>query len=215
MEEARQKLYKIFQRHVPDNAVHYCLDLWSALPFHFKVIRKRSSKLGDYRYNPANKSHAITVNHDLNKYSFLITYIHEVAHLLTTERNGRKAAPHGALWQANFKELMEPVLSNLIFPVDVLEPLKKHLRKPKASTYADAKLLHALRNYDERPADLVPLAHLDEGDIFEFNNLMYQKIQLRRTRVLCQQSGTSRKFLISKMALVRCLRTKSGGSEQL
>lgn len=211
MEEAQQKLYKIFQRHVPDNAVHYCLDLWSALPFNFKVTRKRHSKLGDYRYNPVNKSHAITVNHDLNKYSFLITYIHEVAHLLTTERNGRKSAPHGASWQANFKELMEPVMTDLIFPDDVLAPLKNHMREPKASTYTDAKLLHALRNYDDSPSDLVPLVHLDEGDIFEFNNLMYKKIHLRRTRVLCQQSGTTRKFLISKMALVRCLRTKKGG----
>jgi SprT protein len=208
LEEARQKLYKIFQRHVPDNAVHYCLDLWSALPFHFKVTRRRQTKLGDYRYNPVNKLHAITVNHDLNKYSFLITYIHELAHLLTTERNGRKAVPHGASWQANFKELMEPVMTDLIFPADVLIPLKNHMRKPKASTYADAKLLHALRKYDESTTDLVPLAQLDEGDIFEFNNLMYKKIHLRRTRVLCQQSGTSRKFLISKMALVRCLRTK-------
>jgi hypothetical protein len=192
---------------VPENAVHYCLDLWSSKPFHFKVTRKRNSKLGDYRYNPVDRSHAISVNHDLNKYSFLITYVHEVAHLLTTERNGRKASPHGSAWQANFRELMEPVLSDLVFPSDILTLLKKHMRKPKASTYSDARLLHALRTYDEHPSDLIPLAQLDEGDIFEFNNMMYQKIQLRRTRVLCQQSGTSRKYLISKMALVRCLKT--------
>lgn len=192
---------------MPENAVHYCLDLWSSKPFHFKVTRKRNSKLGDYRYNPVDRSHAISVNHDLNKYSFLITYVHEVAHLLTTERNGRKASPHGSAWQANFRELMEPVLSDLVFPSDILTLLKKHMRKPKASTYSDARLLHALRTYDEHPSDLIPLAQLDEGDIFEFNNMMYQKIQLRRTRVLCQQSGTSRKYLISKMALVRCLKT--------
>jgi hypothetical protein len=207
VDQEKQKLYRIFQRHVPENAAHYCLDLWSSKPFHFKVTRKRNSKIGDYRYNPADRSHAISVNHDLNKYSFLITYVHEVAHLVTTERNGRKASPHGSAWQANFRELMEPVLSDLVFPPDILTLLKKHMRKPKASTYSDARLLHVLRTFDEHPSDLIPLAQLDEGDIFEFNNMMYQKIQLRRTRVLCQQSGTSRKYLISKMALVRCLKT--------
>ena len=203
MEKAREKLYRILQKHVPGNAVHYCLDLWSAKPFHFKVTRKRNSKLGDYRFNPNDGSHSISVNHDLNQYSFLITYIHEVAHLLTNERNGRRTPPHGKAWQTNFRELMEPVLSDLIFPGDILLTLKKHMRQPKASTYSDSRLLSVLRSYDEHQTDLIPLAQVEEGDIFEFNEKLYKKIQLRRTRVLCQLSGTSRKYLISKMALVR------------
>lgn len=205
MDQAKEKLYRIFQRHVPENAVHYCLDLWLAKPFHFKVTSKRNSKLGDYRFDPNNASHAISVNHDLNQYSFLITYIHEVAHLLTKERNGRRVPPHGKAWQKNFQELMEPLLSDLIFPNEILQPLKKHMRKPKASTHSDSKLLDILRKFDENPSDLTPLEQLDEGDIFEFNQKMYQKIHLRRTRVLCQQAGTSRKYLISKMAMVRHL----------
>lgn len=193
------------QKHVPENSVHYCLDLWEAKPFHFKVTKKRNSKLGDYRFNPNNGSHSISVNHDLNAYSFLITYIHEVAHLYTTQRNGRKVAAHGKEWRSNFQELMEPVLSDLIFPSDILTLLNRHMLRPKASTHSDTKLLAALRNHDEHQTDLVPLAELEEGDIFEFNNSMYTKIQLRRTRVLCQQAKTSRKYLISKMALVRSL----------
>ena len=206
MEQAKKKLYQLLVKHVPENAIHYCLDLWVAIPFHFKVTRKRNTKLGDYRHDHRNASHTITVNHDLNPYSFLITYIHEVAHLLTTERNGRKAAPHGKEWQANFKELMQPVLSDLIFPKEILVPLIRHMKKPKASTYADPKLVHALRQLDEHESDLIPLAALDEGDIFEFNQKMYKKLNLRRTCVLCMESDTSRKYLISKMALVRTLR---------
>lgn len=205
MDKAREKLYRILQRHVPENAVHYCLDLWATKPFHFKVTRKRYSKLGDYRFNPNDGSHSISVNYDLNLYSFLITYIHEVAHLLTTERNGRNVTAHGQEWKANFRELMQPVLSDLVFPKDILGPIKRHIRNPKASTYSDSNLLSVLRKYDEHPTDLVPLAHLEEGDVFEFNKRHYKKIQLRRTRVICQQAGTSRKYLISKMALVRNL----------
>jgi len=205
VEQAKKKLYQILQQHVPENAVHYCLDLWTAIPFHFKVTRKRNSKLGDYRFDHRQGSHSITVNFDLNKYSFLITYIHEIAHLVTTERYGRKSQPHGKEWKSCFRELMEPVLTDLILPSDILLPLNKHMRNPRASTYADAKLVMVLRDYDEQKSDLIPLAELKEGDVFEFNKRMYKKLNLRRTRVLCQQADSSRKYLISKMALVRCL----------
>jgi SprT protein len=197
------KLFQILEKHVPENAVHYCLDLWVATPFHFKITRKRNTKLGDYRYNHRDGSHSISVNYDLNPYSFLITYIHEVAHLLTKERHGRKTQPHGIEWKSVFKELMVPVLTDLIFPNEILKPLKKHMLNPKASTYVDAALLHALRQVDEHEDDLVPLSAINEGDTFEFNNSLYKKLNLRRTRVLCQHSISSRKYLISKMALVR------------
>ncbi len=191
---------------MPENAVHYCLDLWTAMPFHFKVTRKRNTKLGDYRFDRRNGSHSISVNHDLNHYSFLITYIHEVAHLLTRERYSRKTQPHGKEWKSIFMELMEPVMTDLIFPVEILKPLKKHLKNPKASSYADADLVHVLRQFDEHESDLVPLSTLDEGELFEFNNSLYKKLSLRRTRVLCRHSVSSRKYLISKMALVKDLK---------
>ena len=209
MEKARKKLYKILVEHVPRNAVHYCLDLWSAIPFHFKVTKTRNTKLGDYRYDHRNKSHSISVNFDLNNYSFLITYIHEFAHLLTNERHGRQVAPHGKQWKGCFRELMEPVLTDLIFPTELLKPLTKHMRNPKASTYADSNLVAALRNYDHADVGLVTLGELNEGDIFEFNNRMYKRLDLRRTRILCQESGSRKRYLISKMALVRDLKSKN------
>ncbi|MCG8305924.1 MAG: SprT-like domain-containing protein [Cytophagales bacterium] len=192
-------------KHVPENAVHYCLDLWTAIPFHFKVTKTRNTKLGDYRYDHQNRSHSISVNFDLNKYSFLITYIHEIAHLLTTERHGRRSRPHGAEWKSCFQELMHPVLTDLIFPPDILGALKQHMKNPKASAYADSMLIAALRRYDPDQDGLRLLAELKEGDIFEFNGRKYKKLSVRRTRVLCQEFGSSRKYLISKMALVKNL----------
>ncbi len=205
MDKDKKKLYQILIAHVPENAVHYCLDLWTAIPFNFKVSKKRNTKLGDYRYDHRNGSHSISVNFDLNPFSFLITYIHEVAHLITTERFGRKTQAHGKEWRSNFKELIEPVLTDLIFPIEILLPLKKHMQKPKASTYADGILVQILRKFDEHQEDQTTLADLDEGDIFEFNNRVYTKLNLRRTRVLCRQEDTSRKYLISKMAMVKVL----------
>lgn len=202
----KSKLFQILKKHVPDNAVHYCLDLWIAMPFYFKVTRKRNTKLGDYRFDHRNGSHSISVNHDLNPYSFLITYIHEMAHLLTRERFGRKSQPHGNEWKSTFKELIEPLMTDLIFPVEILKPLIKHMHNPKASTYVDADLVAALRQFDEHESDLVALSTLVEGDTFEFNNSIYKKLEIRRTRVLCQHAASSKKYLISKMALVKDLK---------
>lgn len=190
---------------MPENAVHYCLDLWLAMPFHFKVTRTRNSKLGDYRHDRRTASHSISINHELNPYSFVITYIHEVAHLLTTTRKQGKVAPHGVEWQANFKELMLPILSDLVFPGEILAPLSKHMKKPKATFYTDAKLVQALRKYDEHESELMPLSLLNEGDKFVFNRRMFTKLSLRRTRVLCQEADSPKKYLISKLALVRSL----------
>ena len=61
----------------------------------FKIAKKRKTKLGDYRQPYRGSSHRISVNGDLNPYSFLITTLHEIAHLLTFVRFGNRVQPHG------------------------------------------------------------------------------------------------------------------------
>ena len=67
---------------------------------------------------------------------------------------------------------MEPVLSELIFPKEILVPLIRHMRNPKASTYADPSLVSALRQFDDHNGSLVPLSLLKEGEVFELNEGM-------------------------------------------
>ncbi len=206
MEKAKQQLYHILKRHVPPNAVHYCLDLWIDRPFHFKITRQRNTKLGDYRHDYRSGRHTITVNYNLNNYSFLITYIHEVAHQHVQMKYGRNVRPHGHEWQVIFRSLMQPLLSDLVFPTEVLVPLTKYMLSPKASTTSYASLYTALRRFDEIDDGLVLLSSMRNGDIFEFNERMFERLQLRRTRVLCREMESSRKFLIPQTALVRLLK---------
>ncbi len=206
METAREKLYRILQKHVPENAVHYCLDLWIKEPFHFRVTRKRQSKLGDYRHDRRSGEHTISLNHNLNPYSFLITFIHEFAHLITTSKKGIKATPHGKTWKSNFQTLMAPLLNDLVFPPEVLHPLKRHMRNPKASSQSDAALVAALRSFDDNPGDEVMLDTLDTGDIFEFHGHVYRKLNKRRTRIICEHAHNGRKYLITKIALVKVIK---------
>ncbi len=206
MDKAKQQLYNILKKHVPANAVHYCLDLWIAHPFHFRVTRQRSTKLGDYRHDRRTGRHTVTVNDNLNNYSFLITYIHEVAHQHVQMKYDRRPRPHGHEWQMIFRSLMQPMLNDLVFPKEVLIPLTKYMLKPKASTTSYAPLYSALRQFDEIDDGMIALSSLGKGDIFEFNSRMFERLHLRRTRVMCRELETSRKFLISQTALVRLLR---------
>lgn len=202
---SKNAFYLLLNSHIPENAVHYAYDLWVSHQFNFKVTRKRSSKYGDYRFNPLNGSHTITVNGDMNPYAFLVTYVHEAAHLVAYKRFGRKIAPHGVEWKRTFQELMDPVLSNLIFPEDILEALRSHMKNPKASSSADPHLNMCLRKYDENTG-LVHLGEIKNGDLFKFNTRVFKKESLRRTRILCQEINSGRKYLISKVALVENLK---------
>ncbi|MEO9964384.1 MAG: SprT-like domain-containing protein [Reichenbachiella sp.] len=200
MSEASNR--RLFERHLPAGAVEYCFSLWKELGFNFKVTRKRQSKYGDYRYDPSSRTHAISVNHDLNPYAFLITYIHEVAHLFNFEKNQRKVSPHGKEWKLEFKRLMLPLLREEIIPMDVLSPLAKHMKNPKATSTADKNLFVALRNHDQNKSGLL-LKEVDTGTKFLFNKKVYRKLEVRRTRSLCELTSNQKKYLISETAPVQ------------
>src|ERR1051325_9211095 len=78
-----------------ENVVHY-LHLYRV---HLTVTKERKSILGDYRNAVNGKNHRITVNGNLNKYAFLITLLHELAHLLTYNQYGHRVVAHGKEWK--------------------------------------------------------------------------------------------------------------------
>jgi hypothetical protein len=189
---------------VPDQAIPYCYELWKENPFHFVVTKSRSSKLGDFTYQKNRSVQKITVNHDLNSYQFLITYIHEVAHHRVYAKYGSSRMPHGMEWKREFQRLMEPMLVREVFPMDVLVPLRRHMSNPKASAGADLFLMKELRKYDPevKGESEILLSDLMLGQQFMFKNRMFEKLESRRTRVLCEEVGTGRRFLISGHASV-------------
>ncbi|MEQ9287970.1 MAG: transcription elongation protein SprT [Cyclobacteriaceae bacterium] len=193
---------EIFARHLPEYSVNYCYELWKTFNFNFRITRKRNSKLGDYRFDPTTGQHSISVNHNLNRYAFLITYIHEVAHLTTREKYKNRVLPHGNQWKNEFKKLMIPMLTNQIFPDDVLRVLARHMKNPKASSTSDKNLYLVLRKYDKESGGKL-LSELESGVTFLFNKKVYRKIEKRRTRSLCIEVSSNRKYLISETAPVQ------------
>ena len=173
--------------------------MYNRLNFEFKIKNSRKTKMGDYRFDHRTGKQTITVNNDLNSYSFLITYLHEVAHLLTFDQYGRRVAPHGKEWKDTFKKLLHPVMNEQIFPPDVLLALKNHFNSPKATSCSDPVLYQLLRGYDG-DTDEVLLKEVPVGTLFEFNGKQYKKLEVRRTRAICQEVTSKKKYLIALIA---------------
>lgn len=166
----------------------------------FVIAKPRKTKLGDFRVSPSGKTHRISVNGNLNPYSFLITTVHEFAHLGCFLKHGNKVEPHGREWKNIYVELLEPFVERMVFPNDLTKALHKHMSKPKASSCTCPDLSPALAKYDNHQGE--PLHSLGAGSLFQFMETTYRYVELRRTRVLCERISDGKRYLISKRAMV-------------
>ena len=197
--EKNRKINSFFD-HFPPKVAEYCFQLWHDYPFDFIVSKSRHSKLGDYRFSP-QKGHQITVNRNLNSYAFLVTYLHEVAHLLTYLAYKNKVLPHGEEWKNSFRTIFEPILEEDLLPVDLIQVLKSYLVNPSATSTGHGPLVDVLKTYDASNSSIT-LHALPENQIFLLKNLALIKGKLRRTRYFCKEANTGKLYLVAKNAQV-------------
>ena len=198
----KSKKIESFFDHFPPEVAEYCFQLWQDHPFEFIVSKARGTKLGDFRYSPT-KGYQITVNHNLNPYAFLVTYIHEVAHRVTYDIHKSKVNPHGNEWKRNFYELFEPILDEELLPASLVHVLTKYLQNPAATSTGYTPLVNELAKFDSQPAIGTRLNDLEEGTLFQLKNLTLIKGKLRRTRYICQDTQSGRNYLVAKNAYVQ------------
>jgi SprT protein len=197
-----ESVLAILQTHVPQPSVAYGHALWLQHPFTLKLTKARQTKVGDFSCRHAGTHLQITLNHDLNPYLFLLTYVHEVAHLHVFVQHGRKAEAHGHHWKEKFKELLAPLLSETVFPYQILHALHQHMQQPKASSFADVYLTQVLRTFDTNQKSVALLLSIPEGSIFKLQGRYFKKGKLRRTRVLCLEMKSKRNYLVPMEAQV-------------
>src|SRR5690606_28997724 len=94
----------------------------------FKISKPRATKLGDFRPAINGKPHRISVNGNLNQYAFLITSMHEFAHLGCWLKHKNQVAPHGEEWKEIFKVILTPLISNDVFPEDIKNALLQYIK---------------------------------------------------------------------------------------
>lgn len=195
------KLTTILTAHVPAPAVPYCLQLWQQSPFKFKLRKSRQSKVGDFSCKHG-QTPQITVNNDLHPFLFLITYVHEVAHLHVHQRFGHRVEAHGEEWKTSFRDLLEPVMTTEVFSEKVLKGLRRHMVNPKASTFSDPEMTELLRSVDAKWSSQTLLSEIPEGSLFGLHGKWFRKGTLQRTRVLCVELKTKRRFLVPQDMVV-------------
>ncbi|MBK8328180.1 MAG: SprT-like domain-containing protein [Bacteroidetes bacterium] len=105
-----KKELSVLHDFIPSDAVELVIAYMHQYKIHLKIKRERKTVLGDYRPSFNGKPHTISVNANLNKYHFLITFIHELAHLISYLEFGRSALPHGKEWKQHFSLLLKNLL---------------------------------------------------------------------------------------------------------
>jgi len=194
----------ILDKYIPGNSVDLIFDWLQKYNIHLKVSRKRSSKLGDYRPPQKGKGHQITVNHDLNPYSFLITLVHEIAHRIVWEKYHNRVRAHGKDWKTTYRELMQPFMEMDLFPEDIHHALESYLAKSYASSGSDLQLSRTLQKYDDDQG--ITLESLEEGVVFILpNGRTFKKGALVRKRYRCISLDNKRIYLVNALVKVQPL----------
>ncbi|RRQ47424.1 sprT domain-containing protein [Maribacter algicola] len=198
---------EILGKYLPERSVNPCLELIKDHRVHLKIVNERVTRHGDYRRLPDGK-HLITVNATLNKYRFLITLVHEIAHLVAFEKYGRRIKPHGLEWKRTFQYLMLPFLRPEIFPSKLLPLLAIHFKNPKASSSTDARLSIALQHFDTQEKDKTYVFQLPFGSVFRiYNGKLFKKGNKRVKRFECVEVKTGRVYLFQPNAEVELIRS--------
>lgn len=165
---------------------------------HLTITRERASVLGDYRHAIHGKNHRISVNGNLNPYAFLITLLHELAHLLTFDLYGNRVASHGREWKHQFALLLKYFLQSDIFPGDIRQTLEQSLHNPAASSCADDNLTRVLRRYDTRNNGLCLVEEIEPGGLFLIKGArLFKRGEKIRKRYQCTEIQTGRIYLFS------------------
>ena len=184
---------------LPKTAVADAQHLIERYPCDIKIVEDRVTKHGDFR-KKANGYQQITINRNLNPYRFLLTLVHELAHLATFEQHGR-VRPHGVEWKRIFQELILPFLRPDIFPSEVLRLLAKHFKNPKATIDSDIKLSWALKQYDDLNGKNF-IFELPLETRFIYKNRVFIKGEKRRTRFGCLEEKSGKLYLFHHHAEV-------------
>lgn len=200
------KIIKILEKHLPEKSLGPVADLIIENQVYLNITKSRISKFGDFRVTGLHQQPKLSINYNLNPYSFLITLLHEMAHLLVWRNykmNYTRIKPHGKEWKAAFKDLMRPFLIPQIFPEPLLNILKKHMLNPKASSASDINLLKELRKFDQKLSSHLLLDDLQPEDEFIYRDVKFKLIKKNRSRYLCEESNSKKRYLVHSLVEVQ------------
>lgn len=200
----REAPLEYLRQFIPHPAVPRVLEYLHHYKVHLTVTRERKTVLGDYRHAWGDKAHRISVNGNLNPYAFLITLVHELAHLVTFMQHGNRVQAHGREWKNCYALLLKDFLHKNIFPEEVERALLKSMHDLPASSCADEDLMRVLKKFDRRKDGVVMVEQLQEGQVFDIGEgRLFRKGKQLRKRFQCVEIKTGRVYLFSPIYEVK------------
>lgn len=194
------------QSYLPEKSFEEVLHYLQYYNVHLTIARKRQSILGDYRLPVAGQAHRISINGNLNAFSFLITLLHELAHLLAYEKFGPHISTHGQEWKNEFGELLAKFLAQKIFPSDIEKALLQTLKNPAATSCADEQLLRILQRYDQKKEGFFLIEQIPAGGLFTIKGQrIFKKGDKVRKRYKCLEIKTGKLYLFSAVYEVQLI----------
>ncbi|MEO6681532.1 MAG: SprT-like domain-containing protein [Ginsengibacter sp.] len=202
--------FKLLKDYLPEGSFDKVEEYLLFYKVHFTISRARKTVLGNYKSRHSNKNHRISVNGNLNKYSFLITLLHELGHLVAFEKYGAKILSHGAEWKREYGLILHDFVTRGIFPEDIKNELLQTLKNPAASSCAEDSLLRVLRRYDPPVPGVFLVEDLPDETYFVIRGgRLFQKVEKVRKRYLCKDIGNGRMYLFSPVAEVKVVENYS------
>ncbi|WP_442795405.1 sprT domain-containing protein [Pelobium manganitolerans] len=193
----------ILKKYMPESAAPVIAKWIDYYRCEFKISRTRNTKLGDYRPPYQGHGHRISVNYNLNPYAFLVTTVHEFAHLKTWNEHQRNAKPHGQEWKNNFKLMMRPFFELQLFPNEIHSAILNYLENPAASSCADLGLYKALKSFDAKHPNALMVEQVpDQQEFYLKNGRKFKKLERIRKRYRCVETASGLVYLFSPVAEV-------------
>ncbi len=194
----------ILKRFLPEEALEMVCQTIDEERIHLRITAARKTRLGDFR--PPAKSgggYRISLNHNLNRYQFLITFVHELAHLQVYKKHQNKVQPHGIEWKQSFSTLMQPYFEANLFPQDLTKVLKKYLKNAKAASGSDLELSRCLKQFDKNSTKNPTLEEIPDGSNFVIaGGRVFIKGKRLRKRYKCQCYHSKKWYLFNPLAEV-------------
>lgn len=197
-------MQETLKKYLPEQAVLPVYELIKSHKVQLKVVNERKTRHGDYRRMHTG-THRISINSNLNPYRFLITLIHEIAHLVAFEKYGRFIKPHGREWKSVFQQLILPFLNPAVFPTELLPILARHFKNPTASSDTDVKLSLALRKFDPLNGKNY-IFEIPVGSFFKIHNgKLFKKGKRRVKRYECIEVSSGKTYIFHPHAEIELI----------
>lgn len=188
--------------HFPETARRRTEALFSEYHFLFRITTPRRTRLGSFKGMHHGGRPTIHVNSDLGLYSFLLVFLHELAHLVVMKQYGRKAKPHGDEWKNAYRSLVKPFFDDQVFPPLLHAELQKYFIKTPATFHRDTRLINILASV-EGGKSIVTVNEIPLNSSFTLmNGRQFVKLEKLRTRYKCYCPKTHKYYLVPRSAQV-------------